>query len=130
LGDLSIILEMYCKKNPSKNPLYQKVYMLKKGQFVVESFVIVGSFDYNHTLLHNTHMPYKTLEKCKRSTLHIFGLGSWMHLKLSPYVGYTYWGVHCTCLRTLFYGDCSSKSCTFIFMNTSIIKSTHKFIVA
>jgi hypothetical protein len=40
--------------------------MLKKGPFVVESFVIVGSFDYDHILLHNTHTPYKTLEEYKR----------------------------------------------------------------
>jgi hypothetical protein len=57
---------MCCKKNSSKNPFYEKVNMLKKGSFVVESFVIVGSFDYDHTLLHNTHTPYKTLEECKR----------------------------------------------------------------
>jgi len=57
---------MCCKKNPSKNPFYEKINMLKKGPFVVESFVIVGSFDYDHTLQHNTHMPYKTFEKCKR----------------------------------------------------------------
>jgi hypothetical protein len=80
--------------------------------------------------MHNTHTPYKTLEDCKIWNLHIFGLGSRMHLKLSPYAGYTHWVVHCTYLRTLFYGEHSSKSCTFIFMNTSIIKRTHKFFVA
>jgi hypothetical protein len=130
LEELWVFLKICCKRNPSKNPFYEKVNMLKKGPILVESFVIVGSFDYDHTILHNTHAPYKTLEECKRWNLHIFGLGSQMHLKLSPYVSYTDWGVHRTCLRTLFYGDHSSKSCTFVFMNTSITKRTHKFIVA
>jgi hypothetical protein len=65
LGDLSIFLKICCKKNPSKNIFYEKVNMLKKVPFVVESFVIVGSFDYDHTFMHNTHTPYKTLEDCK-----------------------------------------------------------------
>jgi len=102
--------------------------MFKKGPFVVESFVNVHSFAYDHTFLHNTHTSYKTLEEYKRWNLHIFELGSWMHLKFSPSMGYTHCGIHHTCLRTLFYEDHSSKSCTFIFMNSSIIKKTHKFI--
>ncbi len=40
--------------------------MFKKGPFVVESFVNVHSFDYDHMFLHNTHTPYKTLEEYKR----------------------------------------------------------------
>jgi hypothetical protein len=114
------------QKNLSKNPFYEKVNMLKKGPFVLESFVIVGSCDYDHTFATLTH-HIKHLKKMK---LPILGLGSRMYLKLSSYVGYTHWGVYCTCLRTLFYWDHASKSCTFIFINTSIIKRTHKFIVA
>jgi hypothetical protein len=38
--------EHVAKKNPSKHLLCEKIKMFKKGPFVVESFVIVGSFDY------------------------------------------------------------------------------------
>jgi hypothetical protein len=71
------------QENPSKNPFYEKVNMLKKGPFVVESFVIVGSFDYDHTLTTLTHHT----KHLKRMKLHIFELGSRMYLKLSSYVG-------------------------------------------
>jgi hypothetical protein len=40
-----MVLRTCCKKNLSKNPFYEKVKMITKGLFVVESFVIVGSFD-------------------------------------------------------------------------------------
>jgi hypothetical protein len=33
-----------------KSPLYENVKMFKKGPFMVKSFVIVGSFDYDYTL--------------------------------------------------------------------------------
>jgi hypothetical protein len=49
LGDLSIFLRTCYKKNPSKNPFYEKVKMFKKSPFVVESFVTIGPFDYDHT---------------------------------------------------------------------------------
>jgi hypothetical protein len=48
---LSIFLGRCLQKNPSKNPLYEKVKMLKKGPFVVESFINVGSFDCDRTQL-------------------------------------------------------------------------------
>jgi hypothetical protein len=37
------------QKNPSKIPFYEKIKLFKKGPFVVESFVIIGSFDYDCT---------------------------------------------------------------------------------
>jgi hypothetical protein len=37
------------QKNPSKNYLYEKIKMFKKGPFVVESFVTIGLFNYDHT---------------------------------------------------------------------------------
>jgi hypothetical protein len=37
------------QKNPSKKNFYEKIEMFNKGPFVVESFVIVGSFDYDCT---------------------------------------------------------------------------------
>jgi hypothetical protein len=37
------------QKNPLKNIFYKKTKMLKKGPFVVESFVTIGSFDYDYT---------------------------------------------------------------------------------
>jgi len=39
-------LKTCCKKNP----FYEKVKMTTKGPFVVESFVIVGSFDCDCTI--------------------------------------------------------------------------------
>jgi hypothetical protein len=39
------------KKNPSKNPFYEKIKMFKKGTFVIESFVTISSFDYDCTLI-------------------------------------------------------------------------------
>jgi hypothetical protein len=39
------------QKNPSKSPFCEKVKMSTKGQFVVESFVTIGSFDYDYNLL-------------------------------------------------------------------------------
>jgi hypothetical protein len=51
LGNLSIFLEICCRKNPSKNPFYEKVKMFKKGPFVLESFIIVGLFDCDRTQL-------------------------------------------------------------------------------
>jgi len=35
------------KKNPLKNIFNEKIKMLKKGPFVVEFFISVGSFDYD-----------------------------------------------------------------------------------
>jgi hypothetical protein len=43
------ILKKNCNKNLSKNPFYEKVKMYKKDPFMVESFVIVGSLDYDCT---------------------------------------------------------------------------------
>jgi len=55
MGDLSIFFSTRCKKNPLKNllknPFYEKIKMFKKGPFVVESFVTIGSFDYDQTPL-------------------------------------------------------------------------------
>jgi hypothetical protein len=51
LREFSILLRTCWKKNPSKNPLYEKVKMFKKGSFMVESFVTVGSFDYDCTFM-------------------------------------------------------------------------------
>jgi hypothetical protein len=53
------------KKNPSKHPLYEKIKMFKKGPFVVESFVIVGSFDYDCT-----HLPSSPREEL---SIHFWG---------------------------------------------------------
>jgi hypothetical protein len=39
------------KKNPSKNPFYEKIKIFKKGTFVIESFVTISSFDYDCTLI-------------------------------------------------------------------------------
>jgi hypothetical protein len=39
------------QENPSKIPFYEKIKMLKKGPFLVESAITVGSFDYDHNLL-------------------------------------------------------------------------------
>jgi hypothetical protein len=44
---------MLQKKNPSKNPFYEKVKMTTKNPFVVESFFNVGSFDCDCTLISN-----------------------------------------------------------------------------
>jgi hypothetical protein len=46
-----MLLTTCCKKNPSKNPLYEKIKMFKNGPFMVEFFVIIGSFDYDCTLM-------------------------------------------------------------------------------
>jgi hypothetical protein len=43
--------EHVAKKNPSKNPFYEKVKMFQKGPFVVESFGPIGSFNYDCTHL-------------------------------------------------------------------------------
>jgi hypothetical protein len=45
------------QKKLSKIPFYEKIKMFKKGPFVVESFVIIGSFDYVCTPLTGT-MPF------------------------------------------------------------------------
>jgi hypothetical protein len=37
------------QKYPSKTPSYEKVKMFKKDSFVIESFVTIGSFDYDCT---------------------------------------------------------------------------------
>jgi len=39
------------QENPSKFIFYEKIKMLKKGPFMVESIVNVGSFDCDHNLL-------------------------------------------------------------------------------
>jgi hypothetical protein len=42
---LLVVLGRCCKKNPLKIPFNEKIKMFKKVPFVVESFIIVGSFD-------------------------------------------------------------------------------------
>jgi hypothetical protein len=49
VGDFKYFKKHVTKKNPSKNPFYEKVKMFKKGPFVVGSFVTIGSFDYDCT---------------------------------------------------------------------------------
>jgi hypothetical protein len=39
------------QENPSKILFYEKIKMLKKCPFMVESVVTVGSFDYDRNLL-------------------------------------------------------------------------------
>jgi hypothetical protein len=56
LGEFSKNLKKCWKRNPSKIPFFEKIKMLKKGPFVVESFVIVCSFDYNGTQ-NSDYMP-------------------------------------------------------------------------
>jgi hypothetical protein len=60
LVDLSIFLKTCCQKNLSKFSFYEKIKMFKKDPFVVESFVIVGSFDYDCT-----HMQCDTFNSKK-----------------------------------------------------------------
>jgi hypothetical protein len=45
LEELDIFLRICCQKDPSKSPLYEKVKMITKFPFVIESFVTIGSFD-------------------------------------------------------------------------------------
>jgi uncharacterized lipoprotein YajG len=56
LGELSIFLKTCCKKNPSKIIFYEKVKMLKKDPFVVDSFVIVVLFDGDCTRQKNSNV--------------------------------------------------------------------------
>ncbi len=58
--DLSIFLKICCQKNLSKIPFYEKIKMFKKDPFVVESFVTIGSFDYDRT-----HMQCDTFNSTK-----------------------------------------------------------------
>jgi hypothetical protein len=44
-----IFLTTCLKKNPPNFSFYGKIKMTTKGPFVVESFVIVGSIDYDCT---------------------------------------------------------------------------------
>jgi hypothetical protein len=46
---LYVILITYCKIFHPKNPFYEKVKMTTKKIAVLESFIIVGSFDYDCT---------------------------------------------------------------------------------
>jgi hypothetical protein len=39
------------KENPSKNSFDEKIQMITKGPFMLESFVIVGSFGCDYNLL-------------------------------------------------------------------------------
>ncbi len=58
--DLSIFLKTCSQKHLSKIPFYEKIKMLKKNPFVVESFVTIGSFDCDHT-----HMQCDTFNSTK-----------------------------------------------------------------
>ncbi len=42
------IFKNMLKKNLSKNPFYEKVKIFTKGQFMVESFVIINLFCYDY----------------------------------------------------------------------------------
>ncbi len=44
-----VFLITYCKRFHPKNPFYEKVKMTKKKTIVLESFVIIGSFNCDHT---------------------------------------------------------------------------------
>ncbi len=46
---LYVFFITYCKRFHPKNPLYEKMKMTKKKNVILESFVIVGSFDCDHT---------------------------------------------------------------------------------
>jgi len=50
LKKLYVFLVTYCKRFHPKSPFYEKVKMTIKKTTILESFIIVGSFDYDHTL--------------------------------------------------------------------------------
>jgi hypothetical protein len=52
IGGIVNVFKMSCNKNLSKIPFYEKIKMMTQGPFVVESFVIVGSFDCDCNRLH------------------------------------------------------------------------------
>jgi hypothetical protein len=58
--DLSILKKTCYQKNLSKIPFYEKIKMFKKDPFVIESFIIVGLFDYDRT-----HMQCDTFNSTK-----------------------------------------------------------------
>jgi hypothetical protein len=49
LKKLYVFLITHCKRFHPKNPFYEKMKMTTKRIIVLESFVIVGSFDCDHT---------------------------------------------------------------------------------
>jgi hypothetical protein len=49
-GIVNSFWEHVAKNNPSKINFYEKIKMLRKNPFVVESFVTISSFDYDCTL--------------------------------------------------------------------------------
>jgi hypothetical protein len=49
LKKLYVFLITYCKIFHPENPFYEKVKMTTKRTVVLESFIIVGSFDCDHT---------------------------------------------------------------------------------
>jgi hypothetical protein len=55
------------KKKFSKIPFYEKVKMSTKGPFVVESFVIIGTFDCDCTFYTNEILEFKIISmgRCK-----------------------------------------------------------------
>jgi len=46
---LYVILATYCKRLNPKSPFYEKMKMAKKRTTILESFITIGSFDYDHT---------------------------------------------------------------------------------
>jgi hypothetical protein len=49
------------KNKPSKIPLYEKIKMSTKGSFVVESFVIIGTFYCDYTFYNNEILDFKII---------------------------------------------------------------------
>jgi hypothetical protein len=54
IGGIVNIFKNMLQKKLSKKTFSEKIKMFKKGPFVVESFVIIGSFDYVCTPLRRT----------------------------------------------------------------------------
>jgi hypothetical protein len=55
------------KKKTSKIPFYEKVKISTKGPFVVESFVIIGTFGCDYTFYINEILEFKIISmgRCK-----------------------------------------------------------------
>jgi len=90
IGEFYIFLKKCCKKNP----FYGKIKMCTLGPFVIESFVIVGSFDCHYTFLKNVIVNFsffRILKICVlvdffKWHLHYFAQGSHKyHFQGYPY---------------------------------------------
>jgi len=53
---IKIIIYIYCKRFHPKSSFYEKVKITKKKIVVLDSFVTIGSFDCDHTLMNMLHV--------------------------------------------------------------------------